>query len=173
MKLTESPPSTTLAVELSDFSCQKEERSIEIKWRTESEVNSDYFVLEKSEDGVQFHPFIQTKAQGNTSLPTDYIISDNIPVNGVNYYRLTEVDVDGERKTYDVTACDFNMFSMKIKTARVYSMNGTLINEINGEDINLKETFSTINLPDAIYILETIDYSGHIERIKFVQIKGI
>ena len=173
LKLTESPPSTSLAVELSDFSCHQEERSIEIKWRTESELNSDYFLLEKSEDGVQFHPFIQTKAQGNSSLPTDYIISDNIPVNGINYYRLTEVDVDGERKTYDVTACDFNIFSMKIKTARVYSMNGTLLNEIYGEDINLKETFSTINLPDAVYILETIDYSGHIERIKFVQIKGI
>jgi hypothetical protein len=151
----------------------------EIKYSVECISNNNYtnfesyFMLDKSEDGVQFHPFIQTKAQGNTSLPTDYIISDNIPVNGINYYRLTEVDGDGERKIYDVTACDFNMFSMKIKTARVYSMNGTLLSEINGDDINLKETFSTINLPDAVYILETIDYSGHIERIKFVQIKSI
>jgi hypothetical protein len=173
LKLTESPPSTTLAVQLTDFSCHQEERSIEIKWRTESELNSDYFVLEKSEDGVQFHPFVQTKAQGNTSLPTDYIISDITPETGINYYRLTEVDMNGERKTYNITACDFNMFSMKIKTARVYSMNGTLLSEINGDDINLKETFSSLNLPDAVYILETIDYSGHIKRIKFVQIKGI
>jgi hypothetical protein len=173
LKLTESSTSTTLAVELSDFSCHQEERSIEIKWRTESELNSDYFLLEKSEDGVQFHPFVQTKAQGNTSLPTDYFISDITPETGINYYRLNEVDMNGERKTYNITACDFNMFSMKIKTARIYSMNGTLLSEINGEDINLKETFSTLNLPDAVYILETIDYSGHIERIKFVQIKGI
>jgi hypothetical protein len=162
-----------LAVQLTDFYCLQEERSIEIKWRTESEVNSDYFVLEKSEDGMQFYPFIQTKAQGNTSLPTDYIISDNIPVIGINYYRLTEVDMDGERKTYDITSCDFNMYSTKIKTSRIYSMSGTLLIDINGEDINLKETFSNINLPDAVYILETIDYSGHIERIKFVQIKGL
>lgn len=172
LKLTESPPSTTLAVELSDFSCHQAERSIEIKWRTESEVNSDYFVLEKSEDGMQFQPFIQTKAQGNTSSPTDYIISDNSPVTGVNYYRLTEVDMDGERKTYDITACDFNLYSMKIKTSRIYSMNGTLLLEINGEDFNLKETFSTLNLSDAVYLLETIDYSGHIERNKFVQINS-
>lgn len=163
---------TPLSLQLKEFSCHQEERSIAIKWTTDWEVNSDYFMLERSEDGVNFYPFIQTKAQGNTSLPTDYIISDDIPALGTNYYRLTEVDLNGEKRTFDVTACDFNPNLTKIKSSKLYTMNGRLIKEVYGDDINLKETFSTLDLPDAVYILETEDFSGHVERIKFVQVKN-
>ena len=46
------------------------------------------------------------------------------------------------------------------------------LQKVRAKDINLKETFSTLDLPDAVYILETEDYSGHVERIKFVQVKN-
>ena len=74
--------------------------------------------------------------------------------------------------TIELDDADFNPNLSKIKSSKLYTMNGLLIKEVVGEDINLKETFSTLDLPDAVYILETEDYSGHVERIKFVQVKN-
>jgi hypothetical protein len=163
---------TPLSVELEDFSCKQDERNLLVKWTTHSEHNSDYFILEKSVDGINYFPMVQTKAQGNTSLPTDYFIVDNTPSIGSNYYRLTEVDLNGDRHNFGVTVGDFNLNGLMIRTSRIYTMSGQIIAEVNGEDIDLKSTFSNADFPDAVYILETVDYNGHIERIKFVQIKN-
>lgn len=161
---------TPLSVELKDFSCKQDERSLAVAWTTLSERNTDYFILEKSEDGANFFPLIQSKAQGESSLPTDYFFYDNQPIVGANYYRLTEVDMNGERTTFDVTTCNFSLDALRIKTMRIYNQSGSLLKEENGEDLDVKAVFSNMILPDGVYILETVDFEGGIERIKLVQL---
>ncbi|MGV3609785.1 MAG: hypothetical protein ACO1N0_02475 [Fluviicola sp.] len=161
---------TPLSVELKDFFCKQDERALAVSWTTASEKNSDYFILEKSEDGANFFPLIQMDAQGESSTPTDYIFMDNQPVVGANYYRLISVDGNGERTTFDLTSGNFSLGALRIKTMRIYNQNGSLVKEANGENLDVKTTFSGMTLPDGVYILETVDFDGGVERIKFIQL---
>lgn len=141
-----------------------------VAWTTLTEKNSDYFILEKSEDGSNFFQLIQSKAQGESSSPTDYFFFDNQPKVGVNYYRLTEVDLNGKKTTFDMTACNFSLDALRIKTMRIFNQSGSLIKEVNGEDLDVKATFTDMILPDGVYILETVGFDGSMERIKLVQL---
>jgi len=161
---------TPLSIELKDFYCKQDERNMAVTWTTVSEKNSDYFILEKSEDGVNFFPLLQTDAQGESNTPTDYYFYDNHPIVGNNYYRLTEVDQNGEKTTFDMTVGNFSLDKLRIKTLRIYTQSGNLVKEANGEDLDVKAAFNDIILPDGIYILETVGIDGSIERIKLVQL---
>jgi len=160
---------TPLSVELKDFYAKQDERTVAVTWTTLSEKASDYFILEKSEDGVNFFPLIHTTAQGESVTPTDYFFYDNHPVVGENYYRLTEVDKNGEKTTFDPIVAYFDLNALRIKTMRIYTQSGLLVKEVNGDNIDVKSAFSDIMLSDGIYIIETIGFDGSIERIKLVQ----
>lgn len=162
---------TPLSVELQDFQCAQDERNMVLKWTTLMERNSDWFYLEKSVDGVNYYPMVQTKAQGNTSEPTEYYVVDNQPIVGTNYYRLVEVDINGQRNVFDASACDFSLNHLIVKEVNIYSMGGQLLATAKGQNIDVKSVFSDKALPDGVYILETIDLNNQVERVKFVQLK--
>lgn len=86
--------STPLPVELINFEVDCHQREKHIGWQTASEENNDYFIVQKSEDGVQFDFFEKVDGHGNsTSLQTyETIDSDQSPA----YYRLKQVDIDGQ-----------------------------------------------------------------------------
>ena len=72
--------------------CQ-EDNSIEIVWQTASEQNSDYFILEKSTDGVNWFNLDRILAAGNSTSTLNYNVLDN-NVDNYNYYRLMQFDVE-------------------------------------------------------------------------------
>ena len=99
-----------LPVVLTKFetNCQ-EDNSIEIVWQTASEQNSDYFLLEKSIDGIEWWLLKEVKSAGNSTESIDYSVVDYQKMADKNvYYRLTQVDFDGTAKVYDIinTNCD-------------------------------------------------------------------
>ncbi len=91
-----------LPVSLSAFTAQKSNSSVKLSWTTAQETNSGSFVIERSVDGNSWTNIGTQAAAGNTSKPTDYIFYDNSPLDGINYYRLKEVDLDG-KATYSAT----------------------------------------------------------------------
>lgn len=84
-----------LPVDLILFSAKQQERVIQIEWRTSSENNSDHFILEKSTDGIQFNPIAKLNAKGNSKDISYYDYTDRFPTNGLQYYRLKQVDLNG------------------------------------------------------------------------------
>lgn len=69
-----------------------------IQWGTATEQNTDYFSVERSEDGSQFTSVGKVTAAGNSTTVKDYSFNDvNIP-SGPAYYRLKQVDKDGKAK---------------------------------------------------------------------------
>lgn len=66
-----------------------------LDWSTAQETNSSHFVIEKSSDGVQFASAGTVQAAGNSFNPTNYQFTDNDPIDGISYYRLKQVDLDG------------------------------------------------------------------------------
>lgn len=85
-----------LPVELIGFRAFKEADNslIYLQWETASEENSDYFIVEKSVDGIHFSPIATIQANGNTTSISYYDAVDNEPAKGNNYYRIMQVDQD-------------------------------------------------------------------------------
>ena len=99
-----------LPVKLSSFLVQKTDNAVKISWSTEQEINSSYFVVERSADGRNWNNIATVNAAGNSSIRMDYSIYDNAPMKGINYYRLKLVDKDAK---YDYSVTRTALFSTK------------------------------------------------------------
>jgi hypothetical protein len=84
-----------LAVNWLSFTAQKNgAHSVLLSWSTQSEANNDHFEIERSSNGISFIKIGEVHAlpaNGNQQ----YSFTDNIPLNGYNYYRIKQVDKDG------------------------------------------------------------------------------
>lgn len=70
-------------------------KSVNINWRTASEINNDYFVIERSEDGIRYQYIDRVKGAGNSTTLREYNCVDEKPLNGINYYRIKQTNYDG------------------------------------------------------------------------------
>jgi len=91
-----------LPVELILFEGSNEETYNLLKWSTASEKDNDYFLIERSQDGTNWTNINVTSGMGNSNTKVDYSFRDFTFTNDINYYRLTQVDFDGVRETFDV-----------------------------------------------------------------------
>ena len=72
-----------------------------INWNTEKEENNDRFIVERGTDGINFTGIGLINGAGNRTLPSFYNFSDNEIADGLAYYRIKQVDMDG-RVNYSV-----------------------------------------------------------------------
>ncbi|MEM9857097.1 MAG: T9SS type A sorting domain-containing protein [Bacteroidota bacterium] len=84
-----------LPIDLQQFTGETVEGDNHLEWITASEVNNDYFVLERSSDGVNYETLAQIDGQGTRAAETTYRFIDINPLSGKNYYRLKQIDIDG------------------------------------------------------------------------------
>lgn len=84
-----------LPVELLSFTGEAELSKVKLSWATATEINNDYYIIERSADGISFTPLTKVKAKGNTHSTTVYETYDHDPLKGINYYRLKQTDTDG------------------------------------------------------------------------------
>ena len=87
-----------LPVLFASFSVSKNNGSHSINWQTLSEINNAGFEIQRSIDGINFNKIllIDSKASnGNSSSTLNYMANDTKPFDGMNYYRLKQVDKDG------------------------------------------------------------------------------
>src|SRR5207244_1367203 len=66
-----------------------------LTWSTASEINSDYFTVQRSDDGIRFNDIAKVKAAGNSTTDTKYEYIDTARRGGAAFYRLKETDADG------------------------------------------------------------------------------
>lgn len=84
-----------LPVELIHFSAEEETGRVHLNWATASELNNDYFTVERSLDGQQWEPIMMIPGAGNSSQVIHYTGVDEFPLDGWSYYRLKQTDFDG------------------------------------------------------------------------------
>jgi hypothetical protein len=98
-KVTSVPAGTTtyapLPIELISFDGEYKNDVVQLHWVTASEINNDYFTLERSIDGQNFIKIADIKSSGNTNENTYYQYEDNHFTVGQIYYRLKQTDFDG------------------------------------------------------------------------------
>ncbi|MFZ9956159.1 MAG: T9SS type A sorting domain-containing protein [Flavobacteriales bacterium] len=96
-----------LPVEMISFFGRKSREKVELDWQTASEMNSSYFEIQRSTDGVNFETIGVEDAAGFSNSLISYQFTDASAAKGMNYYRLKEVDTDGMFEYSDVVVVDF------------------------------------------------------------------
>jgi hypothetical protein len=91
-------PGVPLPVELLSFNAAlNSDGRVSLTWATASELNNDFFEIEKSLDGTQWENISMVDGAGNSTNLTEYNDIDRHPSYGLSYYRLSQTDFDGTR----------------------------------------------------------------------------
>lgn len=100
--------SFNVPIDLLFFNATKGLNNVFLSWATASELNFDYFDIEKSTDGSNFSSISKVRGNGTTTDRHDYTFNDEKPLIGKNYYRLKSVDFDGYAEYFNVVMVDFD-----------------------------------------------------------------
>jgi hypothetical protein len=88
--------SGALPIELSSFEVEKgEDEKVHLHWTTSSEINNSHFLVERSQDAKVFSEIGRVEGAGNSNALLNYYFVDENPYIGESYYRLKQVDYDG------------------------------------------------------------------------------
>ena len=84
----------TLPVIMTAYVAKERDGNVELTWRTAQEIDSDYFAVEHSTNGVDYTELSRVQAAGSSTEPRKYVFVHESPATGENYYRLRQVDLD-------------------------------------------------------------------------------
>jgi len=182
----------TLPISLLYFKAEAKQEIVDLFWMTSTEINNDYFSIERSENGESFHVISDVKGAGNSSTNQNYSCSDIIPLHGTSYYRLKQTDYDGKfsyspivairvkgKDSFDVKAVSAEASSLAIilndpiggvRALTVSSIDGKIVSKINLETHRGVGRYflPDVYLKDGIYTL-TVQTDTEISSVKFVQ----
>jgi len=151
-------PLAPLPIELISFSARQENDIVTLEWKTASEYNNDYFIIQRSNDGNYFTDFEKIQGRGTTTFNTDYQSFDLKPLQGDNYYRLKQLDYNGN---FDYSEIRLVNFKGKNTTINVFP------NPITTGNLNLKFSNTHRNT-----IIEIRDILGRIVFQRNVENEG-
>lgn len=100
--------SLALPVELTRFEATQAGKTVLIDWGTAAEEDVDFFLVERSTTGTNFTLLQEVSARSAGRSSNAYGVTDEQPVSGINYYRLTTIDLDGTRHIEGVRTVNFN-----------------------------------------------------------------
>ncbi|NOS93640.1 MAG: T9SS type A sorting domain-containing protein [Cyclobacteriaceae bacterium] len=170
--------SITLPIQLLYFIGKNENTVIDLEWATASELNFDHFEIEHSSNGLNFTTLDTKSGFGeNTHETHAYHYSHAFHVQGINYYRLKSVDMDGQFEYSDVIAMEADA-PLEVSTfpnpAHDYIIVKTNFVSNASDRISLTNSNGTEVLRVSVSAAETkIELSESLPRgIYYVQYKG-
>lgn len=159
------PSNNVLPIELLSFDATAKTTSVFTEWITATEINNDYFTVERSRDGHAFSSLENIDGAGNSHAELTYSFIDGSPLNGISYYRLRQTDFDGASTASDPVAVEFrqNLDGFSLENAfncyeglcivyqsdaqelelRIYSSSGELVHQ---SEVSPNNNFKTIPL---------------------------
>ncbi|HSZ72881.1 MAG TPA: T9SS type A sorting domain-containing protein, partial [Cytophagaceae bacterium] len=176
LSLTYTSP---MPVDLIFFKATESATHIELNWATAAETSNAFFTLEKSPDARQWKVLDTIDGAGNTQQLSSYGFTDEQPLSGVQYYRLTQTDVNGTKTSYPIISEMFgdgtpilllypnpaegqlNVSAGKemIKSLRVFSASGQLL--WSSQDMLVQEyLLDWSHQPAGYYTVEVLTEQG-------------
>jgi len=186
-----NPRDHPFPVELAFFTGILNGNIVELRWRTETEVNNYGFDVEFTTDNSNWLTIGFVEGHGNSNSPKQYNFIDNdINYSGTYYYRLKQIDNDGTYEYSEVvsieigvpnnfylsqnypdpfnsaTRIDYTLPEKQLVTLRVYNTLGELVGELVNEEKeagSYSVTFEASNLPSGVYIyrLQTASFAAN------------
>jgi hypothetical protein len=177
-----------VSVGLLDFNATgKDNKTVSLDWQTTSELNSDHFDVEYSTDGVTFSSIGKVAAAGTSTTARNYNLIHTKPINGINYYRLKQVDMDGTSKYSVIRKVKFGAASVlyampnptkdririisgaggKVESVGIYTADGRKMQQIN--NYSYGSTIDMSSFAPATYMIRLTDKDGSVEILKIVK----
>ncbi len=178
-----------LPVELLSFTAVPVDNSkIKLNWVTATEINNDYFTVERSADANNWQSVTQVDGNGNTNTTIAYEAWDFTPYNGISYYRLKQTDFDGQfsySSTVAVNLAASNGIIISLNSATnelvvwsqgfsdqaeitVYNTLGEIIYTRHPSSVIGQLTISVADFPSGVYLVKLQTFVG-INTGKFVK----
>ncbi len=183
----DQPFQDPLPVNWVSFTAEASDKGINLVWETSEEINNDYFLVQRSLDGVSWSTLSRVASVGTTGhlrAPNMYNYSDETAIPGKNYYRIMQVDIDGAY-SYSIvqsaymrgnTASELVLYpnpvshtlyiggDQEILSTEVLNMNGSVMLKSTGNTrkINIE------SMPMGVYYLKIITDNGAVMK-KFVK----
>jgi hypothetical protein len=89
-----------LPVNLITFQANAVEEGVEVLWSTASEINNNYFTIQRTVDFETMETVGRIEGAGNSTITRNYRVVDEAPVTGTAYYRLVQNDFNGMSETF-------------------------------------------------------------------------
>ena len=96
-----------LPIQLLTFEAEPVGNTVLVSWTTASEINNDYFTIERSVDAVNYAPIGTVDGAGNSNTSRSYTYTDIQPMMGISYYRLRQTDFNGDFEVFDPAVVNF------------------------------------------------------------------
>ena len=145
-----------LPVKLIEFNAIREEDYVRLRWKTASEINNEGFHVQHSIDGLQWSNFDWVDGFGNSQIERSYTTIHSNPVIGENYYRLHQIDFDGQSEYSTIESVNFDAVDAE-NTLVVYPNPTVGEVQISSSDISFVRTVSVFDLNGVLRL--TVDYA--------------
>lgn len=151
-----------------------------LEWRTALEINNSGFEIQRSKDGIEWEKIGWQTGQGNTSTAHRYTYTDSNPLSGTSYYRLRQVDFNGDTEYSNIVSLRYihngvtiypnpvkerfylDPYSGFVEKITIYNSTGSQITEIANPDTEIDVS----ELPKGIYVLKiSVDDEDFYEKI--------
>ncbi|MCX6181067.1 MAG: T9SS type A sorting domain-containing protein, partial [Bacteroidetes bacterium] len=185
---------SSLPVQMTSFEAKKDNDHVVLSWQTASEINSSYFEIMHSTDGVNFEAVGKVAAAGNSNHWLNYSFVHEGPGDGIHYYQLVEFDNDGASEKFKTLAVNIttkmnaitqlfpNPSSNNIDMYYNSSTGGTYkvtINDMNGNALYFAHIPSMIGenrfkmtvepYEEGTYFINLTDPIGNVSSLKVVK----
>lgn len=152
---TTNTSTTPLPIELTDFDVTYESPAVVATWKTATELNNEYFTLERAGEDLSFDEIARQPGAGTSKEPRSYSAVDPNPYEGKSYYRLKQTDYDG---TFTYSSPKFILIEGKGNEITVHP------NPNQGKVLHFKLGTSLFNLQEV----EVLNQHGSIVETKFI-----
>jgi hypothetical protein len=138
-----------LPVELTDFKAViRKNAAVDLYWTTASEKDNRGFDVERSADGRHWSALGFLPGNGTTALPQNYLFTDETPLAGLNYYRLKQVDFDGQSDYSPIVVADVRTKDIDFDAFPNPSVDGNF-------------SFRILSKTGGEAVLEVFDWAGY------------
>jgi hypothetical protein len=161
-ELTLSNGSIVLPLTWQSFTVNKQNNSAVLIWTTVQERNTKTFIVQQSVDGLNWNDLNTLSASGTKNTPSIYSFTHKKPSNGINYYRILQLDNDGKYTYSDIRSANFSLEEAP------FMVLGNLINNGNVSiQVNVPTGISLFGMDGKLLFkkhfnigLQNIDVSG-------------
>lgn len=175
-----------LGVNWGIFNVFSEKNTAFLEWETKSETNNGFFIIERrSPNEYNFYDVarITAKNGGNTNFNQFYDYQDFNLYAGIHYYRIRQVDVNGEsnhsvmrsvlikegKQIELIKQNDGKLFfnqSLKSNKLAIYDLSGRLLHQVSiDHETNILEWKSTTS---SVFFIQILDENNNLQLVKFV-----
>lgn len=176
-----------LPITLLSFDGEKVDERVELHWQTGSESNNDRFeVLRTNDEGLvrdDWETIGEVDGAGNSHTLREYGFEDRNPGNGMNYYRLRQVDDDGTETTDPkMVAVSFDRedafvaYPNPVEPGTSFGIEGGEFESVRASDLSGREVSLSsdgnkrfvLDAPSGVYLLSVYRANSPLETVRVI-----